>query len=68
MTSTVGGSATNAIGDYFYRTTNLNGYRAALLGGGLNRSSVAGVFCWFLNPAASNRARNVGARLMYIPS
>ena len=68
MTSTVGGSATNAIGDYFYRTTNLNGYRAARLGGSWNASSGAGVFCWILYNAASYRARAIGARLMYIPS
>ena len=68
MTSTVGGSATNAIGDYFYRTTNLNGYRAALLGGRWDGSSLAGVFYWFLHDAASVRYRNFGARLMYIPS
>ena len=68
MTSTVGGSATNAIGDYFYRTTNLNGYRAALLGGGWDYSSGAGVFYWTLYGAASVRNRAIGARLMYIPS
>ena len=68
MTSTVGGSATNAIGDYLYRTTNLNGYRAALLGGHWCASSFAGVFSWGLCYAASYRARHFGARLMYIPS
>ena len=68
MTSTVGDSATNAIGDYLYKTTNLNGYRAARLGGGWNLSSDAGVFCWVLYGAASARSRNNGSRLMYIPS
>ena len=68
MPSIVGGSATNAIGDYLYRTTNLNGYRAARLGGRWNDSSSAGVFFWFLSSAASARARTLGARLMYIPS
>ena len=68
MISTVGGSATNAIGDYFYKTTNLNGYRAALLGGAWSNSSNAGVFYWNLKNVASNRSRNVGVRLMYIPS
>jgi hypothetical protein len=68
MTSTVGGSATNAIGDYFYKTTNLNGYRAARLGGIWYNSSHAGVFFWNLSNAASDRNRIIGARLMYIPS
>lgn len=68
MTSTVGGSATNAIGDYLYKTTNLNGYRAARLGGRWRHSSAAGVFYWGLFNAASIRLRFIGARLMYIPS
>lgn len=68
MTSTVGGSATNAIGDYLYKTPDLNGYRAARLGGTWAYSSAAGVFCWNLRDAASYRARAIGARLMYIPS
>lgn len=68
MISTVGGSATNAIGDYLYKTTNLNGYRAARLGGGWPHSSSAGVFFWYLSHAASAQYRNIGARLMYIPS
>ena len=63
-----GASASTTVGDYFYRTTNLNGYRAALLGSTWNASSGAGVFYWRLNVAASSRNRLVGARLMYIPS
>lgn len=68
MTSTVGGSATNAIGDYLYKTTDLNGYRAARLGGSWFTSSRAGVFYWILYSAASHRAHAIGSRLMYIPS
>ena len=70
MPSTTGNGAgtSTSVGDYLYKTTNLNGYRAALLGGGWHLSSFAGVFSWFLYGAASYRARAIGARLMYIPS
>ena len=63
-----GASASTTVGDYFYKTANLNGYRAARLGGSWSSSSSAGVFYWFLHSAASTRNRIVGARLMYIPS
>jgi hypothetical protein len=63
-----GASASTTVGDYFYKTANLNGYRAALLGGGWNDSSRAGVFYWNLFNDASVRYRVFGARLMYIPS
>ena len=63
-----GASASTTVGDYFYKTANLNGYRAAPLGGRWNFSSNVGVFYWNLINAASHRSRNFGARLMYIPS
>ena len=62
-----GASASTTVGDYFYKTANLNGYRAAPLGGRWNYSSYAGVFCWYLAIAASSRTRAIGARLMYVP-
>ena len=62
-----GASASTTVGDYFYKTANLNGYRAALLGGHWNYSSSAGVFYWYLLTAASYRSRYFGARLMYVP-
>ena len=62
-----GASASTTVDDYFYITTNLNGYRAARLGGRWANSSYAGVFDWYLNFAASARSRNLGARLMYVP-
>ena len=62
-----GASASTTVGDYFYKTANLNGYRAARLGGDWYYSSKAGLFCWILNIAASHRHRLIGARLMYVP-
>lgn len=63
-----GASASTTVGDYFYKTANLNGYRAARLGGRWTDSSGAGVFYWALTHATSDRNRTIGARLMYIPS
>ena len=62
-----GASVSTTVGDYFYKTANLNGYKAARLGGSWTSSSNAGVFCWNLNNAASARYRILGARLMYVP-
>ena len=70
MPSTTGNGAgtSTSVGDYFYKTTNLNGYRAARLGGRWFDSSHAGLFFWDLYSAASTRYRDFGARLIYIPS
>ena len=52
------------IGDYFYKTANLNGYRIARLGAywydGLN----AGLY-WYLNNGVGTRYRVISARLVY---
>lgn len=60
-----GSNQNSAIGDYIYTST---GNFAARLGGSWTTSSNAGLFFWRLNKDASNRSRDVGARLMYIPS
>ena len=60
-----GADQNSAIGDYVYDSV---GGLAARLGGAWSNSSNAGVFCWVLNYPASYQGRNVGVRLMYIPS
>lgn len=62
------GNSSLPVGDYTYITVNLNGYRIALLGGGWNFGGDAGGFCWTLNNGVGFRARNVGGRLVYIPT
>lgn len=62
------GNSSLPVGDYTYITENLNGYRIALLGGGWNAWDSAGGFCWSLNGGVGYRHRDVGGRLVYIPT
>ena len=62
------GNSSLPVGDYTYITVNLNGYRIARLGGGWNNGGYAGGFYWDLNSGVGNRVRNVGGRLVYIPT
>lgn len=62
------GNSSLPVGDYTYVTVNLNGYRIALLGGRWSRGGYAGGFCWALDSGVGSRARNVGGRLVYIPT
>ena len=62
------GNSSLPVGDYTYITVNLNGYRIALLGGFWAFGGYAGGFCWVLNYGIGNRSRNIGGRLVYIPT
>lgn len=62
------GNSSLPVGDYTYITVNLNGYRIALLGGRWNGGGDAGGFCWNLHSGVGFRYRNVGGRLVYIPT
>ena len=62
------GNSSLPVGDYTYITVNLNGYRIARLGGAWADGGNAGGFCWALNNGVGNRIRNVGGRLVYIPT
>lgn len=62
------GNSSLPVGDYTYITVNLNGYRIALLGGRWNGGGDAGGFCWYLGNGVGNRYRNIGGRLVYIPT
>lgn len=62
------GNSALPVGDYTYVITNLNGYRIALLGGGWNDGGPAGGFCWYLINGVGYRYRNVGGRLVFIPT
>ena len=68
MPSEIGGTYTLPVGDYLYAAPNLNGYRIALLGGSWNYSSYQGVFFWNSTYAVNSYGRNVGGRLMYVPT
>lgn len=62
------GNSSLPVGDYTYITVNLNGYRIALLGGSWSNGGGAGGFSWALNSGVGYRGRNVGGRLVYIPT
>lgn len=68
MASECLGNSSLPVGDYTYITENLNGYRIALLGGNWNNGSNAGGFCWNLLTGVGDRNRNVGGRLVYVPT
>lgn len=60
------GNSSLPVGDYYWNANP--GWRVAILGGGWYGGADAGAFCWALGRAASYRARNVGGRLVYVPS
>ena len=62
------GNSSLPVGDYTYITVNLNGYRITRLGGYWNSGGSAGGFCWALDYGVGYRVRNIGGRLVYIPT
>lgn len=62
------GNSSLPVGDYTYITVNLNGYRIARLGGSWAYGGNAGGFCWYLANGVGDRGRNIGGRLVYIPT
>lgn len=62
------GNSSLPVGDYTYITVNLNGYRIALLGGSWHNGGAAGGFFWALDNGVGTRLRNIGGRLVYIPT
>lgn len=62
------GNSSLPVGDYTYITVNLNGYRIARLGGGWSNWDFAGGFYWSLDAGVGSRNRNVGGRLVLIPT
>lgn len=68
MASECLGNSSLPVGDYTYITENLNGYRIARLGGSWNYGSYAGGFSWVLSNGVGARIRDVGGRLVYVPT
>nr|UWD75342.1 MAG: hypothetical protein [Bacteriophage sp.] len=62
------GNSSLPVGDYTYITVNLNGYRIARLGGSWYDGGDAGGFYWTLDNGVGNRNRDIGGRLVYIPT
>lgn len=68
MASECLGNSSLPVGDYTYITENLNGYRVARLGGAWDGGSIAGGFGWSLGNGVGSRSRDVGGRLVYVPT
>ena len=62
------GNSSLPVGDFLYIISNLNGYRIARLGGHWVNGGLAGAFYWTLANVVGGRAREIGARLVYIPT
>lgn len=62
------GNSSLPVGDYTYITVNLNGYRIARLGGCWTNGGSAGGFYWYLGNGIGSRSRDIGGRLVYIPT
>lgn len=62
------GNSSLPVGDYTYVTVNLNGYRISRLGGTWDSGGIAGGFCWNLGNGVGGRSRDIGGRLVYIPT
>lgn len=68
LPSEVKGNSSLPVGDYYYQNNTWDGYRIALLGGGWHIGSIAGGFYWSLADGVGLRARNIGGRLVYVPT
>lgn len=68
LPSEVKGNSSLPVGDYYYQNNTWDGYRVALLGGSWGSGSGAGGFYWYLDSGVGYRYRNVGGRLVYVPT
>lgn len=68
LPSEVKGNSSLPVGDYYYQNNTWDGYRIALLGGYWGSGSFAGGFYWYLNDGVGGRNRDVGGRLVYVPT
>lgn len=68
LPSEVKGNSSLPVGDYYYQNNTWDGYRIALLGGGWTGGSNAGGFYWSLDGGVGSRGRNIGGRLVYVPT
>lgn len=68
LPSEVKGNSSLPVGDYYYQNNTWDGYRIALLGGYWAGGSGAGGFYWSLSYGVGDRGRNIGGRLVYVPT
>lgn len=68
LPSEVKGNSSLPVGDYYYQNNTWDGYRIAPLGGGWHHGSFAGGFYWRLAYGVGDRVRDIGGRLVYVPT
>ncbi len=68
MPSKIGGTSALPVGDFVWVTQNLKGSRSAIFGGSWASVGYAGGFYWLCDHNANSRSRNIGGRLLYIPT
>lgn len=68
LPSEVKGNSSLPVGDYYYQNNTWDGYRIARLGGGWSSGSNAGGVYWYLTYGVGSRYRDVGGRLVYVPT
>jgi hypothetical protein len=68
MASECLGNSSLPVGDYHYITSDLNNYCITHLSARWSHGSIAGSFCWRLNNATGHRARDIGGRLVCVPT
>ena len=60
LPTSIGGSSSTYITDYYYQSTD---WRVAWFGGSANRSTLAGVACWYLSNSSGGASQDVTGRL-----
>lgn len=68
LPSEVKGNSSLPVGDYYYQNNTWDGYRITRLGGYWINGSSAGGFYWYLSSSVGDRNRNIGGRLVYVPT
>ena len=68
LPSEVKGNSSLPVGDYYYQNNTWDGYRIARLGGSWSIGSNAGSFYWSLGNGVGYRSRDIGGRLVYVPT
>lgn len=68
LPSEVKGNSSLPVGDYYYQNNTWDGYRIARLGGSWTDGSSAGGFYWLLVNGVGDRTRDIGGRLVYVPT
>ena len=68
LPSEVKGNSSLPVGDYYYQNNTWDGYRIAPLGGTWSDGSDAGGFYWHLAYGVGTRHRDLGGRLVYVPT